>query len=257
MTFVSASAGAEGSPSSLAASPACATALPITTGSSECWLSGRPSRADSTSAARMTSSSATAEPSSLSSATPAAASPLRSASSRPARPTVIVPMGRTRTLAPDAALRFTDSINSGESRGGSVLGMAQTVVNPPLAAARVPLSMVSLCSCPGSRRWQCRSMNPGATIMPVASIRWIPDGTSGLLPVPTCVHSTRPSCRKTSPVASRSCHGSITRPPLMRTGSREPDVTMFPPYPLAFLPSVTYWKAHKRVSVRDATSDRT
>ena len=36
-----------------------------------------------------------------------------------------------------------------ESIGGSVFGIAQTVVNPPRAAASVPVAIVSLCSKPG------------------------------------------------------------------------------------------------------------
>ena len=36
---------------------------------------------------------------------------------------------------------------------GLVFGIAQIVVNPPLAAAFVPVSIVSLCSPPGSRKW--------------------------------------------------------------------------------------------------------
>src|SRR5687768_15897450 len=39
--------------------------------------------------------------------------------------------------------------------------MQQIVVNPPAAAARVPLSRSSLYSWPGSRRWTWRSINPG------------------------------------------------------------------------------------------------
>ncbi len=52
--------------------------------------------------------------------------------------------------------------------GGEVFGMQQTAVNPPLAAASVPVAIVSFSSKPGSRRWQCRSMNPGETTMPLA-----------------------------------------------------------------------------------------
>ena len=52
---------------------------------------------------------------------------------------------------------------------GLVFGMQQMDVKPPAAAAREPLSMVSACSKPGSRRCTCISMKPGATIMPVAS----------------------------------------------------------------------------------------
>ena len=46
---------------------------------------------------------------------------------------------------------------------------AQTVVNPPWAAAASPLATVSASSLPGSRRWACRSMNPGATTTPPGS----------------------------------------------------------------------------------------
>ena len=34
-------------------------------------------------------------------------------------------------------------------------------VNPPRAAAAVPVAMVSLADCPGSRRWTCKSIKPG------------------------------------------------------------------------------------------------
>jgi len=37
------------------------------------------------------------------------------------------------------------------------------------AAARAPVSIVSACSMPGSRRWTCMSMKPGATMAPRAS----------------------------------------------------------------------------------------
>src|SRR5262249_29481135 len=47
--------------------------------------------------------------------------------------------------------------------------MQQTVVKPPAAAERVPLSTVSLCSNPGSRRWVCRSTKPGVRSFPEPS----------------------------------------------------------------------------------------
>ena len=52
---------------------------------------------------------------------------------------------------------------------GLVFGMQQIDVKPPAAAARAPVSMVSACSKPGSRRCTCMSIKPGATIRPVAS----------------------------------------------------------------------------------------
>ena len=47
------------------------------------------------------------------------------------------------------------------SIGGSVLGMQATLVNPPANAARVPVSIVSSSSRPGSRRWTCMSTSGG------------------------------------------------------------------------------------------------
>ena len=47
-----------------------------------------------------------------------------------------------------------------------MFGIAQTVVNPPWAAAASPLATVSASSLPGSRRWAWRSMKPGATTTP-------------------------------------------------------------------------------------------
>ena len=46
---------------------------------------------------------------------------------------------------------------------GRVLGIGHTVVNPPRAAAFVPVSIVSLCSPPGSLKCTCTSTSPGAT----------------------------------------------------------------------------------------------
>ena len=59
---------------------------------------------------------------------------------------------------------------------GSVLGMAQTAVKPPAAAARVPVAIVSLSSRPGSRRWVWMSMKPGQTTRPFSSRTWAPRG---------------------------------------------------------------------------------
>ncbi len=86
----------------------------------------------------------------------------------PARPLVTQPMGRTRTDALDRLLQ--DELDVARlSIAGSVLGMAQTVVKPPRAAAFVPVSIVSLYSKPGSRRCVCRSTKPGVTSRPRAS----------------------------------------------------------------------------------------
>ena len=41
---------------------------------------------------------------------------------------------------------------------------------PPLAAASVPVAIVSLCSAPGSRKWTCKSTKPGKTTLSETSI---------------------------------------------------------------------------------------
>src|SRR3989442_813298 len=88
--------------------------------------------------------------------------------------------------------------------------MGQMEVKPPAAAARAPVSMVSACSNPGSRRCTCMSMKPGATTRPVAS------NTCALgadRPGPTPL--TSPSSSHTSATPSCPDAGSITRPFLM------------------------------------------
>src|SRR4051794_9841599 len=96
---------------------------------------------------------------------------------------------------------------------GLVFGMQQMDVNPPAAAARDPLSMVSACSKPGSRRCTCMSMNPGATIIPVASnTSAFGDERFGATP------AIRPSTISTSATRSVLEEGSITRPFLITIG---------------------------------------
>src|SRR5258708_6470592 len=101
------------------------------------------------------------------------------------------------------------SVTARSSFGGTVFAIAQTAVNPPATAARVPVAIVSLCSCPGSRRCVCRSMKPGATTRPAAS----KTGTLDLILLST--RDTRPSSMRTSSLASSSWLGSITRPLVM------------------------------------------
>ena len=52
---------------------------------------------------------------------------------------------------------------------GSVFGMQATAVNPPATAEAAPVATVSLCSCPGSRRWTWMSISPGVTTQPRAT----------------------------------------------------------------------------------------
>ena len=61
----------------------------------------------------------------------------------PLEPRVAAAMGKTRTDAPRSGACIQRVI-SGESFTGVVLGMAATEVNPPAAAAAVPVAMVSL-----------------------------------------------------------------------------------------------------------------
>src|ERR1035438_1237063 len=96
---------------------------------------------------------------------------------------------------------------------GLVLGMQQTDVKPPPAAAREPLSMVSACSNPGSRRCTCISMKPGATIIPVASnTSAFGEERFGATP------AIRPSTISTSATRSVFEDGSITLPFLITIG---------------------------------------
>ena len=108
-------------------------------------------------------------PSSLTPTIPASFIAAISASASPLLPTDAAPIGHTRTLPAAAARSTIPRVTDALSFTGCVFGMQQTAVNPPRAAARVPVSIVSDISWPGSRRWQCRSMKPGATTSPVAS----------------------------------------------------------------------------------------
>ena len=125
---------------------------------------------------------------------------------------VTAPIGSTRASAPRAASSTLATIG-GASIAGLVLGIAQTVVKPPRAAAAVPLAIVSLCSSPGVRRCVCRSTNPGATTSPPASICSSPAPTASSAPN----SATRPSRMRRSSVASSPAEGSITRPPRSST----------------------------------------
>src|SRR5471032_2102645 len=112
-------------------------------------------------------------------------------------------------------MRRTRKATAGaSSRTGIVFAIAQTVVKPPAAAARVPVSTVSLCSNPGSRRCVWRSTKPGATTRPAASTT-----TAPLAAIFSSTFATTPSFRSTSSVWSRLRDGSTTRPPFRRIAS--------------------------------------
>ena len=75
-----------------------------------------------------------------------------SAMASPLLPTLAAPMGQTRTLAVALARSRMKRVTLALSFTGFVFGMQQTAVKPPRAAARVPVSIVSEDSWPGSRR---------------------------------------------------------------------------------------------------------
>ena len=74
------------------------------------------------------------------------------------------------TLAWRPARSVSGRRTAASSTTGSVLGIAITAQKPPAAAAAVPVSMSSLYSWPGVRRWTCGSTKPGNAWWPVASI---------------------------------------------------------------------------------------
>src|SRR5687768_12713402 len=90
--------------------------------------------------------------------------------------------------------------------------MHATAVNPPATADATPVATVSLCSCPGSRRCTCMSINPGQTIKPCGMSTTV--APLALMFVPTSAMRS-PSIR-TSKIPSRPLAGSTTRPPLRR-----------------------------------------
>src|SRR5579862_7587699 len=156
---------------------------------------------------------ATGFPSSLTATMPADFIAEISASASPLLPAEAAPMGHTRTVPAAAARSTIERVTEALSLTGCVLGMQQTAVNPPRAADRVPVSMVSDISPPGSRRWQCRSMKPGATIRPLASNTSAPLEDSRFAPT----WAMRSPLISTSSVASVFVAGSRTRPFLIRS----------------------------------------
>src|SRR5258706_5392704 len=99
------------------------------------------------------------------------------------------------------------STRPGSSSGGSVSGGQARLVTPPGTAASISDSSVALYSWPGSRSRAERSMKPGETTRPFASIT-----RSAFSPFPSEIF---PSTTHTSPTASRPLAGSITRPPFI------------------------------------------
>ena len=94
---------------------------------------------------------------------PAFLSSSTSVISTPAIFFVTAPTGSTLvspTFLPFSIMYLTVSTLS---TTGLVLGIQQTVVNPPFAAALLPVSISSLYVSPGSLKCTCKSINPGIT----------------------------------------------------------------------------------------------
>ena len=201
--------GQPGNPSRLQHDPSCITAPSVRRSTSQCCARVIPRPSAYSSARRISSGSCTPLPSSVKSFTPAAASSPNGVRCSPARPTVIEPDGSTSHSPARSPWRRTKSTTSTLSCVGSVFGIATTAVNPPSAAARLPVSIVSASSRPGSRRCTCRSTNPGETTSPLASITSSPSaGESSAATSATVVPSMRTSTR-------RSPLGSMTRAPVI------------------------------------------
>src|SRR5579864_6573834 len=138
--------------------------------------------------------------------------------SSPLLPMLAAPIGQTRTWPCTLARSTMKRVIEALSLTGRVLGMQQTAVNPPRAAALVPVSMVSEFSWPGSRRWTCMSMKPGATTRPVASKTSAPLSRE-IFPGAAISEMVSPS-RRMSRTASVLDAGSRTRPFLIRSMRR-------------------------------------
>src|SRR6266404_5109249 len=88
-----------------------------------------------------------------------------SESASPLLPMDAAPIGHTRTLETAAARSRIERVTDTLSFTGRVLGIGHTAVNPPRAAARVPVSIVSEDSPPRSSR-----MSRGASVPVAGSI---------------------------------------------------------------------------------------
>ena len=119
--------------------------------SSQCTITGRFNRLLASSAARMSVLSRVESPSSEKPIAPAAANASKSTASLLCRPFVIAAIGKTRTLPSEEIVFASSCSTSTLSSAGLVFGMQQIAVNPPAAAAAVPVAIDSLYSKPGVR----------------------------------------------------------------------------------------------------------
>src|SRR5882762_8611479 len=125
-----------------------------------------------------------------------------SESASPLLPMDAAPIGHTRTLETAAARSRIERVTDTLSFTG-----------------RVPVSIVSEDSPPGSRRWQCKSMKPGATTKFAASKISAPFARAASWPCGATAAMRSPSSRM-SRGASVPVAGSITRPLLISSMGR-------------------------------------
>src|SRR5439155_11878793 len=198
--------------------PSCMTPSPFRSGSSACWITGTPRRRVSSSARRMISAFRTGFPSSDAATAPASTRSSISVSVSPIWPRVTAATGKTRACPDSRARRITYSIRGRSSSGGTVLGMHATAVKPPRAAARVPVSIVSFSSWPGSRKCTWMSTRPGQITAPWTGST----STSGFDLTSAGASSPRPAMRpfaiQRSWTRSIPRAGSRTLPPRMQRG---------------------------------------
>ncbi len=116
---------------------------PVMRVSSACWITGRPGTGRGHQCLVHDRFVRMGFPSSVTATAPADFSDPYSVSASPMLPRVAATIGNTCALAPRSGLCIQRVISS-ESLTGMVFGMAHTLVNPPAAAAAVPLAMVSL-----------------------------------------------------------------------------------------------------------------
>ena len=206
----SASRGQGRRPSRVAVGPSFITPPSASWWSWQCCMKVLPSDAHTSSTRRIIAGLAMPSPSSLNATAPASAIAAIGASCSPLRPTVAAATTNTRALAASRAACCTKRTVVVVSIVGFVLGMQQTVVNPPAMAEAVPVLIVSFASPPGSRRWTWGSIRPGATILPPQSMRGVPWGTS--IDPPGATRAMRPSATSTSPSRSMPCEASRIRP---------------------------------------------
>ena len=144
----------------------------------------------------------------------------RQAAPPPARGDGAVARAGARATRTRPRRRARRARTAASSIGGVVLGIAQTVVNPPWAAAARPDATVSAASLPGSRRWAWRSMKPGrdddaAVVDPVGLAARRATSTASRTPSRTTISPgpSRPAAGSTSQAReiSRSATTSSTR----------------------------------------------